>query len=103
MNIAVFASGSGTDFQSVIDGVESGLIKAKINLLVASKPDIFAIERARKHGIPYYVFDKRNYASADEMFEAIVALLKEKETDLVVLAGSSPYFRPISCGRSRVG
>ena len=56
MNIAVFASGGGTDFQSIIDGVESGLIKAKINMLIASKPDIGAIERAKKHGIDYRVF-----------------------------------------------
>ena len=50
-NIAVFASGGGSDFQSVVDGVESGLIDGKIVLLVASREGIGALERAKKHGI----------------------------------------------------
>lgn len=87
MNITVFASGGGTDFQSVIDGVESGLIKANINMLIASKPDIYAIERAKKHSIPFAVFCKRDYDSLDEMFDKIIALLKREKTDLIVLAG----------------
>ena len=50
-NIAVFASGGGSDFQSVVDGVESGLIDGKIVLLVASREGIGALERAKEHGI----------------------------------------------------
>ncbi len=87
MNITVFASGGGTDFQSIIDGVESGLIKAKINMLIASKPDIYAIERAKKHNIPHYVFRKKDYESGEKMFDEIIRLLRENKTDLIVLAG----------------
>lgn len=94
MNVAVFASGGGTDFQSIIDGVESGLIKAKINMLIASKPDIGAIERAKKHGIEYRVFCKKDYGSGDEMFDKIIELLKEKQTDLIVLAGYLTILSP---------
>ncbi len=94
MNITVFASGGGTDFQSIIDGVESGLIKAKINMLIAGKENIFAIERAKKHGIEYSVFLKRNYGTLEAMFDEIVALLKEKQTDLIVLAGYLTILAP---------
>lgn len=94
MNITVFASGGGTDFQSIIDGVESGQIKARINLLIAGKENIFAIERAKAHGIPYKVFLKRNYGSLGEMFEEIIALLKEQKTDLIVLAGYLTILAP---------
>lgn len=87
MNITVFASGGGTDFQSIIDGVESGLIDAKINMLIASKPDIYAIERAKAHNIPYRIFVKKDYVSIDEMFAKIIHLLRECKTDLIVLAG----------------
>ncbi len=94
MNITVFASGGGTDFQSIIDGVESGLIKAKINLLIASKPDIYAIERAKRHGIPYAVFCKKDHDNAEAMFDKIIDLLKSKGTDLIVLAGYLTILSP---------
>lgn len=94
MNIAVFASGGGTDFQSIIDGVESGLIKAQIKLLIASKPNIYALQRAKDHGIPSYVFNKRDFGSAEEMFDEIIALLKKNEIDLVVLAGYLTLLTP---------
>lgn len=94
MKIAVFASGGGTDFQSVIDGVESGLIKAKIDLLIASKPNIYAIERAKEHGIDSFVFRKKDYESGEKMFESIVALLKDRQIDLIVLAGYLTILAP---------
>lgn len=94
MKIAVFASGGGTDFQSVIDGVESGLINAQIGLLVASKPGIYAIERAKKHGIPSYVFCKKDFLSGEEMFESIIRLLDENKIDLIVLAGYLTILAP---------
>ena len=55
--IAVFASGGGTDFQSVIDANERKNF-CVIEYLVASKPEIGALERARRHGIKTLVFDK---------------------------------------------
>ena len=56
--IAVFASGSGSDFQSVIDANEKQPF-CEIALLVASKEGIGAIDRAKKHGIDYIVRSKR--------------------------------------------
>ena len=56
--IAVFASGGGTDFQSVIDANESSPF-CEISCLVASKDGIGAIDRARAHGIPAFVYAKR--------------------------------------------
>mgnify|MGYP003086453062 FL=1 len=86
-NIAVFASGGGSDFQSVVDGVESGLIDGKIVLLVASRKGIGALERAKKHGIDSAVFDKKKFASDEEMFSAIGDELVRRGTELIVLAG----------------
>lgn len=86
-NIAVFASGGGSDFQSVIDGTESGLINGKIVLLVASKEGIGALERAKKHGIDSIVFDKKKFESMEQMFSEIGDELEKRNTDLIVLAG----------------
>ena len=58
--IAVFASGGGTDFQSVIDANEREHF-CEISLLVASKAGIGAIDRAKKHGIRAEVFSKKDY------------------------------------------
>lgn len=84
--IAVFASGSGSDFQSVIDANEREHF-CEISLLVASKEGIYAIERAKKHGIDWIVRSKKDYASIDEMYDDIVAELKRRGVDYVILAG----------------
>ena len=84
--IAVFASGSGSDFQSVIDANERERF-CEIALLVASKDGIYAIERAKKHGIEYIVRNKKDYASVEVMFEDIIAELTGRGIDYVVLAG----------------
>lgn len=85
--IAVFVSGSGTDLQSIIDGVKSGMINGEIAMVVASRPDIFAIERARANNIPSKVFMKADYPSVSAMYDDIIALLIGLDVDLIVLAG----------------
>lgn len=85
--IAVFVSGSGTDLQSIIDGVKSGMINGEIAIVVASRPDIFAIERARANNIPSKVFMKADYPSVSAMYDDIISLLIGLDVDLVVLAG----------------
>ena len=84
--IAVFASGSGSDFQSVIDLNEKENF-CEIALLIASKPNIFAIERAKKHNIDFAVFEKKKFENTEIMFNSISMLLKEKGIDYIVLAG----------------
>lgn len=85
--LAVFVSGGGTDFQSIIDGVRNGEINAEIAVCVASKEGIYAIERAKQNGIRYEVYKKSDYGSAEEMFEKISGLLDKLKVDLIVLAG----------------
>ena len=83
--IAVFASGGGTDFQSVIDANERENF-CKIEYLVASKPEIGAIRRAEKHGIQPIVYDKER--ETKEAFYARVAkTLKSAGVEYIVLAG----------------
>ena len=85
--LAVFCSGGGTNFQSVIDASEAKTINAKIVALVASKDGIYAIERAKKHNIPHFVFDKNDYSSLEAMYEKITKQLKGLGVDLIVFAG----------------
>ena len=83
--IAVFASGGGTDFQSIIDANESEQF-CKIEYLVASKPEIGALDRAKKHGINTLVYDK-TVETKDEFYIRIAKELKLAGVEYVVLAG----------------
>lgn len=84
--IAVFASGGGTDFQSVIDANEREKF-CEIVYLIASKPDIGAIERAQKHGISTAVFAKADYPDLDMLYTELTYLLNVNRVDYIVLAG----------------
>ena len=84
--IAVFASGGGTDFQSVIDANANENF-CEIEYLVASKPQIGAIARAEKAGIKTLVFDKEKYADKQAFYDDVAVILKQAGVELVVLAG----------------
>lgn len=99
-NIAVFASGGGTDFQSVIDANEREKF-CVIKYLIASKEGIGAIERAKKAGIPAAVFAKKDYSSLEELYDSLSALLEGAEVDYIVLAGWLKIIPPSFIARFR--
>ena len=84
--IAVFASGGGTDFQSIIDANEREQF-CEITYLVASKPTAGAIERAKRHGISPIVYDKASGETKDEFYTRVANTLEEAGVEYVVLAG----------------
>lgn len=84
--IAVFASGGGTDFQSIIDANEKEKF-CDIALLIASKDGIGAIDRARKCNIPARVFAKKDYPDLEKLYEELTLLLDTQGVDFIVLAG----------------
>ncbi len=84
--IAVFASGGGTDFQSIIDANEKENF-CEIKYLVASKPEIGAIERAKKAGIETIVYDKTKSEGIATFYEELTERFKSEGIDLLVLAG----------------
>ncbi|HPD03126.1 MAG TPA: phosphoribosylglycinamide formyltransferase [Eubacteriales bacterium] len=102
--IAVFVSGGGSNLQSLIDGVNSGEIKAEMAAVIASSSKIFAVERAKIHNIPCFVMRKRDFSSLDAMYDEIIAILKERNVDLVVLAGYLTILTPniIEAFRGRI-
>ncbi|RIW33953.1 phosphoribosylglycinamide formyltransferase [Bacillus salacetis] len=85
--IAVFASGSGTNFQSIVDSVHSGKLQAKVELLVCDKPDAFVIERAKAAGVATFVFNPKEYKSKPDFEREIAEELRNRGVDFLVLAG----------------
>lgn len=85
--VAVFASGSGSNFQELIDQTRSGKLDISLELLVCDKPQAQAVERARRAGIDTFVFSPKDYPSREAYETEIVAELQRRNIDLVVLAG----------------
>ena len=88
VRIAVMVSGGGTNLQALIDAQARGELKnAKIAAVLSSRDGAFALERARKAGIPGYVVARKDFPSNRDMTRALVARLRELDIGLVVLAG----------------
>ena len=86
--IAVLVSGGGTNLQALIDAEGRGeLGSGKISLVLASKPGVFALERAANAGIEGKVLARRDYESIADYSRALADTLTEANIDLVVLAG----------------
>lgn len=93
LRIAVFASGSGSNFQAIVDAVQRGELDVEIALLVCDKPQAKVVERADVVGIAAFTFRPKEYPSREAYETEIVRVLEEHEIDLVVLAG---YMRLIT-------
>lgn len=86
--IAVLVSGGGTNLQALIDAEKSGIIKSgKIELVIASKPGVYALERAKKAGIETAVADKKALGSQEAFEDEIKKQLNKHKIDMIVLAG----------------
>ena len=87
-NIAVLVSGGGTNLQSLIDCEKQGMFgESRITLVVASKPGVYALERAANNNIASTVLCRKDYESIADYSKALVETLKNADIDLVVLAG----------------
>ena len=88
MKSAVMVSGGGTNLQAIIDGIAEGKItNTEICLVYSNNPNAYAIERAKKAGIPYVVKSPKEFENRAEFNEALLQILKDAEPDLIVLAG----------------
>jgi len=96
INIGVMASGRGTNLQAIIEAVEEGRIEGKISIVISDNPDAYALKRAEQNNTETQYINFKEYKSREDYDKKVVKCLKEKEVDLVVLAGYmrilSPYF-----------
>lgn len=87
VKIAVFASGSGTNFEEIMSHIEDGSLPVECTCLVSDKENAYARTRARNHGVVEYYFSPKAYANKEAYETEILKVLKEKEVDLIVLSG----------------
>ncbi|MGX9136139.1 phosphoribosylglycinamide formyltransferase [Rummeliibacillus sp. JY-2-4R] len=87
VSIAVFASGSGTNFQAIQDAIESGKLQAKIELVVTDKSGAYVTKRAAEKRIPVLAFSPKEFESKEAYEKEILKVLQENHVEWLVLAG----------------
>lgn len=86
--IGVLVSGGGTNLQAIIDRIEDGYLgNCEITSVVSSKEGVFALERAKKHGIKAVCMPRKAYADTNEYSVALANHFDTEKVDLIVLAG----------------
>jgi len=87
MNIAVFASGRGSNFQAILNAIDAGVLPARLALLISNKSDAGAFEIAHKHNIPTKHLSQNMFSSEEAFADAMLEVLEKYHTEFIVLAG----------------
>lgn len=88
LRLAVLVSGGGTNLQAIIDRIEDGTItNAKVTAVISNNKNAFALERAKSHGIEGLCISPKDYENREAFHLGLLEALKERDIDLIVLAG----------------
>ncbi len=95
--IAVMVSGGGTNLQAILDAQASGILRSgEVALVLSNKPNAYALQRAKNHGVETAVILRKDHESQQAYEDAMIGLFAEKGIDLIVMAGFmsilSPHF-----------
>lgn len=92
LRIAVLVSGGGTNLQAIIDKLASGEItNTEIALVFSNNRKAYALERAKKAGIPAKALSPKQFENREDFYDAVISTIDESKADLVVLAGCLMY------------
>ena len=88
LKVVVLVSGGGTNLQAIIDSIQKGIVtNTEIAAVISNNKNAYALERAKKAGIPAECISPKDFESREVFNEALLAGIKKYEPDLVVLAG----------------
>ena len=85
--LAVFASGSGSNYEAIAKACSEGVIDAEVVLLVCDKPGAYVLERAKRYGTECFAFNPKEYGSREAYETVLATMLDERDVDFVCLAG----------------
>ncbi|ATD80164.1 MULTISPECIES: phosphoribosylglycinamide formyltransferase [Desulfovibrio] len=95
LNIAILASGSGSNAQAIIDKAAAGVLDVNVCCIICNRPGAGVIERAAKAGIACVVLDHKAYPDRESYDRAVVQHLQKYDARLVVLAGYMRLLSPV--------
>lgn len=101
VKVAVLVSGHGTNLQAILDASAVPGFPAQVILVVSNKAEAFALERARKAGIPTKVISQSSFNDREHFEDALIAAIEKAQADLVILAGFMRVLSPRFVGRFR--
>ncbi len=88
LRVGVMVSGGGTNLQAILDAVDSGKItNAEVVTVISNNPNAYALERAKKHGIPAICISPKQFETREAFNEALLEQVDACNLDLIVLAG----------------
>ncbi len=87
VKIGALVSGGGTNLQAILDAIDKGGINAQVKAVVSSKDGAYALERANARGIENAVIRKKDFENAGDYEKALAKYFKDRDIDLIVLAG----------------
>ncbi len=87
LNVGVLVSGSGTNLQAILDKIGEGTLPIHISTVVSNNQRAYALERARQNAIEAVCIRKKDYADADEYEQALISHFKDRNVELIVMAG----------------
>lgn len=95
LRLGVLVSGGGTNLQAILDAVAERRLDAEVRLVLSNKPDVFALERAARAGVPTKVLSHKAFPSREAFDEAMLAELRAVGVECIALAG---FMRVLSAG-----
>ncbi|MGL5088104.1 MAG: formyltransferase family protein, partial [Cetobacterium sp.] len=96
VKIAVLASGSGSNFQRIVEAQKNSEAEGYfVKALIVDRKDTFAMKRAKQLGITSYFVNPKDYNTKMEFEEKIIEILKREEVEYIVLAGYMRIISPI--------
>ena len=87
LSLAVLLSGNGTNFQSIVENIENGRLKAAIKIVISNNKDAFGLKRAEKHNIKNLVLDHKDFEDRKSYDKKLKELIRQENVDFIVLAG----------------
>ena len=88
LKVAVLVSGGGTNLQAILDAIDSGKItNTEIRVVISNNEGAYALERAKNYGTEGLLLSPKSFETREEFNQKLLEALKEREIDLVVLAG----------------
>lgn len=94
MNIAIFASGRGTNFSAILRAVKKGSLKVNLALLVCDQPGARVLSRARHAKVKIALIKRGDYPDKAAFEKKIIEVLRENKIDIVVMAGFMRMLSP---------
>jgi phosphoribosylglycinamide formyltransferase 1 len=93
MNVAVFASGRGSNFQAILHAIDAGIVPVHVVVLISNSANAGAMETARIHGIPAVHLSEKHCSSEQEFSNRMLSVLREHTVEAIALAG---YLKRVS-------